>query len=92
MLSLFSGACVLCLAWLAYRWYRWTTRLNISYIRGPPVKSWILGNVRDFAFQENVGDLDFKYVQEYGLVWRMQQPLGAQVLMVADPKVVHASA
>lgn len=34
------------------------------------------GNVKNFSYQENVGDLDFKYVKEYGLVYRMGAPLG----------------
>ena len=36
----------------------------------------LTGNVRDYAYQENVGDLDFKYGKEYGTVWRQASPLG----------------
>ena len=40
---------------------------------------WIsTGNVRDFSYQTNVGDLDFQYAKEYGLVWRMGSALGVR--------------
>lgn len=42
------------------------------------------GNLRTFFFQSNVGDLDFKYVKEYGLVWRMNGPLGVCALSVGN--------
>lgn len=40
----------------------------------------MLGNVRDLSYQENVGDLDFKYLTEYGAVWKMQFPFGVSLL------------
>ncbi|GJE98387.1 cytochrome P450 [Phanerochaete sordida] len=81
--------CAALVVWLGFRWYRWVTRLSIGYIRGPPVRSALLGNVRDLSFQENVGDLDFKYAEEYGTAWRMQYALGSKVLMIADPKAIQ---
>lgn len=38
----------------------------------------VAGNVRDFSYQNNVGDLDFRYAKEYGLVWRMGGALGVR--------------
>ncbi|EKM51869.1 uncharacterized protein PHACADRAFT_262258 [Phanerochaete carnosa HHB-10118-sp] len=84
-----TNACCLFVAWLVLRNYRWLTHRSIWYIRGPSVKSALLGNVRDMAYQENVGDLDFKYMREYGAVWKMQYALGSKVLMVADPKALQ---
>ncbi|KIP03776.1 hypothetical protein PHLGIDRAFT_31651 [Phlebiopsis gigantea 11061_1 CR5-6] len=74
---------------LLVRWYRWYTHRSLKYIRGPQVKSFLLGNVRDFSWQESVGDLDFKYYEEYGTSWRMQAALGKGVLMTADPKALQ---
>ena len=37
------GICALFVAVLALRWYRWLTRFSISNIRGPPVKSMLMG-------------------------------------------------
>lgn len=34
-----------------------------------------VGNVREFSYQKNVGDLDFKYLNEYGTAWRLRGPL-----------------
>ncbi|KAI0826243.1 cytochrome P450 [Irpex lacteus] len=68
--------------------YRRFFRFSVKHIRGPEPSFW-QGNLRTFFFQSNVGDLDFKYVKEYGLVWRMNGPLGQDVLAVADPKALQ---
>ncbi|KAI0089014.1 cytochrome P450, partial [Irpex rosettiformis] len=49
----------------------------------------LAGNIRDFCYQTNVGDLDFQCARDYGLVWRMGGPLGRDVLLVADPKALQ---
>ncbi|KAI0701973.1 cytochrome P450 [Cytidiella melzeri] len=72
----------------AYAIYRRLTRYSIKHIRGPKAPFW-LGNVRDFFYQANVGDMDFQYVKEYGLAWRMGGALGQDVLQVADPKALQ---
>ena len=43
------------------------------------------GNVRDFSYQTNVGDLDFQYAKEYGLVWRMGNALGVRPRLRSPP-------
>ena len=75
------------------RWYLSANTHPITHIRGPPVKSALMGaymvstyshciadqlqgNLRELWYQESVGDLDFKYVKEYGTVWRMQHIFG----------------
>ncbi|KIP03775.1 hypothetical protein PHLGIDRAFT_129943 [Phlebiopsis gigantea 11061_1 CR5-6] len=80
---------------LLARWYYWYTHNSIRSLRGPPPKTWLLGNIRDYFYQESVGDLDFKYVNDFGTAWRQTSPLGANVLMLVDPKglqhVMHKS-
>ena len=78
---------------LLFRWYLSANTHPITHIRGPPVKSTLVGayrvsdyshciadplqgNVRELLYQESVGDLDFKFVKEYGTVWRMQHTFG----------------
>ncbi|EKM51227.1 uncharacterized protein PHACADRAFT_213095 [Phanerochaete carnosa HHB-10118-sp] len=56
-------------------WRRHVSRLSIGYVSGPKA-SWLYGNMKDFAYQKNVGDMDFQFVKQYGRVWRMQGPLG----------------
>ncbi|KIP07386.1 hypothetical protein PHLGIDRAFT_19184 [Phlebiopsis gigantea 11061_1 CR5-6] len=88
-----SGLLVLCASVVAVallvRWYRWYTHHSLQYIRGPQSKSFLLGNINAFSWQKNVGDLDFKYYEEYGCSWRMQSTLGTSVLMTADPKALQ---
>ena len=55
-------------------WYVLCKPLQHSLIRQLNMR--LTGNVRDYAYQENVGDLDFKYGKEYGTVWRQASPLG----------------
>nr|BAL05189.1 cytochrome P450 [Phanerodontia chrysosporium] len=71
------------------RFYRWLFHHSISYLRGPVADSFILGNVREFTYQESVGDLDFRYMNEYGTAWRMKSILGSDVLMICDPKALQ---
>ncbi|KAI0826239.1 cytochrome P450 [Irpex lacteus] len=63
-------------------------RRSIKHIRGPP-SSFLRGNIREFFFQTNVGDMDFRFTERYGLAWRMSAPLGQDVLVVADPKALQ---
>ncbi|EKM52320.1 uncharacterized protein PHACADRAFT_260638 [Phanerochaete carnosa HHB-10118-sp] len=86
-LIILAGA-VLALSSLV-RYYRWLTHHSIEYIRGPNTKSRLLGNVREFMYQENVGDLDFKLLDEYGTAWRLKSPLGLNYLMICDPKALQ---
>ena len=48
---------------------------SISYIR-MKYSHLAIGNVRDFLHQESVGDLDFKFANEFGTAWRQKAPLG----------------
>ena len=92
-LSLFALAAV---TGLLARWYYWYTHNSIRNLRGPPSKTWLLGmlsehletvshallgNIRDYFYQESVGDLDFKYINEYGTAWRQTGPLGVSRLV-----------
>lgn len=43
----------------------------------------------DIATQENVGDVDFRWMAEYGTAWRIGGVLGEDILMLADPKALH---
>ncbi|KIP05242.1 hypothetical protein PHLGIDRAFT_163819 [Phlebiopsis gigantea 11061_1 CR5-6] len=70
-------------------WRRHATRFSISYIPGPTGASWLVGNMKEFAYQLNVGDMDFAYARQFGRTWRMRHPLGTDMLMTADPKAIH---
>lgn len=70
-------------------------RRSLRQLRGPPSSFFfgmplfimisaklrvLLGNIRDFPYQENVGDLDFRWVREYGTTWRIGGILGVRVV------------
>lgn len=42
------------------------------------VNPFCTGHLRDVALQESVGDLDFKWMKEYGTAWRLKGPLGVR--------------
>ncbi|OCH88053.1 cytochrome P450 [Obba rivulosa] len=64
-------------------------RYACKLIRGPSTPSWIFGNVLDFNRQDQAGDLDFKWMREFGPTWRLNGILGETILMTADPKAMH---
>ena len=50
-------------------------KCHIIFFRGGELMMRV-GNIRDFFYQNNVGDMDFQFVKEFGLVWRMGAPFG----------------
>ncbi|ETW76268.1 hypothetical protein HETIRDRAFT_461179 [Heterobasidion irregulare TC 32-1] len=55
-------------------------------IQGPPSPSFLFGHEKDIHYQNEVGDLDFQWMRQYGTAWRVGGCLGEDVLMLADPK------
>ncbi|KAI0666549.1 PAH-inducible cytochrome P450 monooxygenase PC-PAH 4 [Trametes maxima] len=64
-------------------------RSTLGHVRGPPTKSWLLGHEYDLNRQEEVGDLEFKWLREYGATWKIGDFLGTDGLMTADPKALQ---
>ncbi|KAI0800950.1 cytochrome P450 [Fomes fomentarius] len=62
---------------------------SLKYIRGPASPSWIFGHDVALNRQEEVGDIDFACIKEYGATWRLSGHLGTDVLMTADPKALQ---
>ncbi|KAF8518694.1 cytochrome P450, partial [Hysterangium stoloniferum] len=46
----------------------------------------LLGNMHSFVHQENVGDVDKEYIEEYGLAFKIKGALKRDVLYLADPQ------
>lgn len=55
-------------------WLLGTLRLVFNLMR--LISHFSKGNYGDIGHQENVGDLDFAWVKEYGTAWRLPSPLG----------------
>ncbi|KAI0263454.1 cytochrome P450 [Gloeopeniophorella convolvens] len=58
-------------------------------LQGPKSQSFWLGNERDLSYQNEVGDIELKWMRSYGSVWRRTACLGEDHLMVADPKALQ---
>ncbi|KAK0185977.1 cytochrome P450 [Armillaria mellea] len=57
-------------------------------IRGPPRPSLLLGHEWIMRNQENFGELEMKWIQEYGAAFRIGGCFGQDVLMLSDPKAL----
>ncbi|KAI0331166.1 PAH-inducible cytochrome P450 monooxygenase PC-PAH 4 [Cubamyces sp. BRFM 1775] len=64
-------------------------RPSADDIKGPPTQSRLLGHEYDLSRQEEVGDLEFKWLREYGPTWKVHAPFGRDALMTADPKALQ---
>ncbi|RDX57275.1 cytochrome P450 [Lentinus brumalis] len=62
---------------------------SLDNIRGPPSPSWLHGHGVALTRQNEVGELDFQWMKEYGATWRIGGHLGTQQLMTADPKALQ---
>ncbi|KAH8995128.1 cytochrome P450 [Lactarius hatsudake] len=77
--------------------YTYIRRRNpfLSQLRGPKSHSFWIGNEGDIYYQNEVGDCEFEWVQQFGSAWRRRGCLGEDHLMVADPKalqhILHSS-
>ncbi|KAI8971016.1 cytochrome P450 [Trametes punicea] len=73
---------------LLYSVYRLLTRPSISEIPGPESKSFWLGHLPEL-FQEEAGDTDFKWQEQYGSIVRVKAPFGEDMLWISDPKALQ---
>ncbi|KAF9237603.1 cytochrome P450 [Melanogaster broomeanus] len=84
---------ILCLAILtlilAWHRRRLVVRHSVRDIRGPPSPSLLLGHEKVVRHAEQIGDLEFQWVREYGPTWRTKQCYGADALWTADPRTLH---
>jgi len=85
LLILYAAAAVTALAFLR----AFFKRSPFRHIRGPPSPSWLYGHSLATTREEDVGDLQFEYMQEYGSAWRMKECLNKDSLWVVDPKAIQ---
>ncbi|THH20553.1 hypothetical protein EW146_g851 [Bondarzewia mesenterica] len=69
--------------------HRVVGRRSLKDLQGPAATSFWLGNEKDQRYQNEVGDLEFRWVRQYGTAWRANGILGEDVLMLADPKAIQ---
>ncbi|KAI0306228.1 cytochrome P450 [Multifurca ochricompacta] len=58
-------------------------------LRAPESHTFLLGSYGDLIYQNEVGDCEFKWMRQYGSVWRSSGSFGQDHLMVADPKALQ---
>ncbi|KDQ63627.1 hypothetical protein JAAARDRAFT_385142 [Jaapia argillacea MUCL 33604] len=73
---------------IAVQVHRWFKRQFIKDIQGPP-SSFFLGNELDINHQDQVGDSELTWIQDYGTAWRTGGCFGEDVLMTVDPKALQ---
>lgn len=64
-------------------------RRLLKDIQGPPSNSFWLGHEKDLRYQNEVGDLDFQWMAQYGTAWRVDGCMGEDILMLVDPKALQ---
>ncbi|KAH9074981.1 cytochrome P450 [Lactarius deliciosus] len=95
-ISLLPTCLAAAVAFMTYT-YTYIRRRNsfLSQLRGPKSHSFWIGNEGDIYYQNEVGDCEFEWVQQFGSAWRRRGCLGEDHLMVADPKalqhILHSS-
>ncbi|EPS95008.1 hypothetical protein FOMPIDRAFT_1033095 [Fomitopsis schrenkii] len=62
---------------------------SCTHIRGPPAESFVTGHIVELTCQDEVGDRESEWMNEYGWVWRIKHCLGRDVLFFTDPKALH---
>ncbi|TFK44964.1 cytochrome P450 [Crucibulum laeve] len=72
----------------AYALYRRLTRISIADIPGPASDSFLLGNICEL-FQNQAGETDFRWQEEYGNVVRFKGSFGEDRLLISDPKALQ---
>ncbi|KAG9221307.1 hypothetical protein CCMSSC00406_0009418 [Pleurotus cornucopiae] len=73
---------------VVYLLYRRFSRISLAHIRGPPVGSFLLGNLPEL-FQSEAGTVDLKWQRSYGDVVRIKGFMGEDRLLVSDPKALQ---
>ncbi|KAJ3737089.1 cytochrome P450 [Lentinula guzmanii] len=68
-----------------YRYYR----RSLKFLKGPPRPSLLFGNELELTVQEDLGVLETKWFNRYGLVFRTSSCFGEDTLMVADPQALR---
>ncbi|KAI0719203.1 PAH-inducible cytochrome P450 monooxygenase PC-PAH 1 [Fomitopsis betulina] len=64
-------------------------RSHFAHLRGPSSPSWLYGHMFVTSHENNVGDLQFKWMHEYGGAWRMKECFNKDGLWLVDPKAIQ---
>jgi len=76
------------LIFLVYTIYRYFTRPRLTPLQGPSSSSFLMGNLPEL-YRSLVGEIDFKWQQQYGNAVRFKSIVGNDALWIADPKALQ---
>ncbi|KAJ6477923.1 cytochrome P450 [Mycena vitilis] len=82
--TLWAAIFVVSALYLVFR----TRKSAIRNIPGPGSPSWIFGHMRQLMLSR-YGDHEFRWLKQYGAIYRLAGCLGQQRLMVADPAALQ---
>ncbi|KAF8959165.1 cytochrome P450 [Flammula alnicola] len=80
------GVCSAVLYLVIRRWFKFRP---LSNIQGPLSPSFVFGHLIDLQHQEDAGELEHKWVSQYGEACKIAGSFGQDTLMLADPKALH---
>nr|GAT59123.1 cytochrome P450 [Mycena chlorophos] len=63
---------------------------SLKNIRGPPSSSWLFGNLLEMHIPKEYGEVDNRWLQKFGPVYRIKAGFGRDRLMVADPLALQS--
>ncbi|KAF5349867.1 hypothetical protein D9758_014029 [Tetrapyrgos nigripes] len=75
--------------WFATRLILYVVQKPLKFLRGPAPTSLLCGYEYDLFQQENVGDKEYKWYEEYGTAFRVSGVYAEDVLMTADPRALQ---
>ncbi|KAK7008386.1 cytochrome P450 [Favolaschia claudopus] len=71
--------------YVAYVVYRIRSRRYLCNIPGPPSPSWLFGNTLQLLTTPIYGEYEFKWLRQYGSVYRVKGCFGEDRLIISDP-------
>ncbi|KAK6988619.1 cytochrome P450 [Favolaschia claudopus] len=81
---------ILVILCLAVQWVMSLCRSDMVHkIPGPSSLSWVFGNMRELLLTSTYGEYEFRWLRQYGAVYRIQGCFGETRLMVSDPAAMH---
>ncbi|KAL4255425.1 cytochrome P450 family protein [Pleurotus pulmonarius] len=64
-------------------------RSVVNRLRGPPSPSWLLGNEQDILRQSEVGNIESRWIREYGTTFKISSCYGRAGIFTVDPRAIQ---
>ncbi|KAF4593473.1 hypothetical protein EYR38_009188 [Pleurotus pulmonarius] len=64
-------------------------RSVVNCLRGPPSPSWLLGNEQDILRQSEVGNIESRWIREYGTTFKISSCYRRAGIFTVDPRAIQ---